>query len=241
MSTGKPKIIILGAMHDDPSGKARLYLNLKEVVADLDAPLDFIAFEWAQATYTQLASKRVEAQERLRSEVPRLNQNFSDRFASTLGYEPDLHHEVIPDSQLIWMLNGHVRGDIGIVGDQRLVDQAISVKLTNLKDWLLPKIPNWVNLSEEALLSITTRIYKEESIRLATVSEPDNGLARSIKANRDSYMFDKLQPALSQLKDRSQMGVIIVGTAHLANTCGSLYSLCLSNDFTVERRWPHEQ
>lgn len=228
-------------MHDDPSGKARLYRSLNDVVARLDVPLDFIAFEWAQATYTELASKRVEAQERLKSEIPRLNQNFSDRFADTLGYEPDLHHEVVPGSQLIWMLNGRVRDDIGVAGDQRLADQAISVKIANLNDWLLPKIPNWASLSEDELLTITTHIYKEESIRLATVSEPDNGLVRSIKAGRDSHMFDKLKPALAGLKDRSQMGVIIVGTAHIASTPGSLYSLCVDNGFTVERRWPHEQ
>ncbi len=235
------RIIILGAMHDDPSGEARLHRSLKDVVAMLDIPLEFIAFEWAQATYTELASKRVKAQERLRSEIPRLNQNFSDRFANTLGYEPDLHHDVVPGSQLIWMLNGRVRDDIGVGGDQGLADRAISVKITNLNCWLLPKIPNWADLSEDELFAITTHIYREESIRLAAISEPDKGLVCSINAGRDSHMFDKLQPALAELKGRAQLGVIIVGTAHLANTPGSLYSLCVGNGFTVERRWPHEQ
>ena len=228
-------------MHDDPSGKARLHHSLNDVVSGLDVPLEFIAFEWAQATYTLLASKRVEAQERLRSEIPGLNKNFSDRFSNTLGYEPDLHHEVVPGSQAIWMLDGRARDDIGVNGNQMLANQAISVKMANLNDWLLPKIPNWADLNEDELLAITTCIYIEESTRLANISEPDNGLVRSIEAGRDSHMFGKLQPAMSELRDRAQLGVIVVGTGHLVNTPGSLYSLCVGNGFTVERRWPHEQ
>src|SRR2546426_2031646 len=234
------KIIFLGAMHDDPSGKGRLHYAMQNLTANHKTAPKFLAFEWAQATYTTLVSKRSELTAQLRSRIPGRGEVFYDCLSNTLAYEPDLLMEINPEPKTIWMLNSSQRDDAQISA-KSLTDRAINVKITNYLNWLLPKIHNWVGLSDEEVLKAATCVYMEESSRLAKLTEPDDGLNHSIKAGRDSYMFNQLQISLDKFKEGEHLGIIIVGAGHLANVPGSLFNLCLGYGLTVERRWPHEQ
>jgi hypothetical protein len=232
------KIIFLGAMHDDPSGKSRLRRAITDLTTQCEGAPYFVAVEWAQATYNALVPKRIELKELLMSQFPTLGELASTRFADTLGYEADLCHEVETTLQPVWMLNGLSSADIQL-GGYSLAERAIKVKMTNLNDWLFPRIHDFSNLGGEELLRAATSVYLEESEQLA--ANPDPGLDRSIRAGRDSHMFTQLQNSFTQNDGADCLGIIIVGVAHLANVNGSLFNLCFSNGFTVERLWPHAQ
>jgi len=233
------KIIFLGAMHDDPSGKSRLHRAITDLTTKYERAPDFVAVEWAQATHVALVSMRSDLATRLFQKFPEIEKGLLVRFADTLGYEPDLLQEIGPPPKPVWMLNGS-QNDVLVAGTY-IAERGLRVKITNLEDWLLPRIPNFNRLSAEDLLTAATSVYMEESERLANLTDADNGLLRSIQAGRDSYMFKQMQDSLVDLPNGESIGVIIVGTGHLTNVSGSLFNLCLNNGLTVERLWPHEQ
>lgn len=231
-------------MHDDPSGKGRLQRTFKKIVAKYKRGPDFIAFEWAQSTYTALASKRDELRQRLSDRFPQLDGGFIARFASTLAYEGDLQQDILPSTKLIWILDGRSRDDLEL-SESSLVEGAINRKIINaLEIWLLPKIPGWEKLGDEAMLENTTSAYLEKSRRVAGLCHPDEmykELAATITSGRETHMFNRLLEGLTETKNGNRLCILIIGTGHLLDFPGSLFNLCRNKGFDVEGIWPHEQ
>lgn len=237
------KIIFIGSLHDDLSGKERLrrtILNLKTVHNAVPA---FIAFEWAKATYSALVPKRGELAHHLIKRFPKLGRVFISRFANSLAYEGDLHQEIGSTARSVWMLNDSEKDDSRIAGES-LIKAAISVKITNFENWLLPKISNWESLLDEEMCRETTLVYMKESERLAGLCNPvamHEEIRPSIESGRESHMFSSLQRTLDEADGGNRFGVIIIGSAHLLDVPGSLFNRCLTRGLAVERMWPHEQ
>ena len=235
-------ILFIGSMHDDPSGRERLH---RAILGSLntDYSLAFIAFEWARTTYGGWAQKRVDLQACLKEMIPELKDDFVAKFSDTLAYEGEFLKFADTCTKEIWMLNGCKRADIQIPNSNAL-ERAIAVKIFNLKDWLLPRIPDWQTLSADEMLSKTQNVYTDESRRIANLSEatvmlPE--LETSIRSGREPYLFASLEPCLAGLEGSGRLGLIIVGAAHLSDVPGSLFMLCKERLGRVDRRWPHEQ
>lgn len=235
-------ILFIGSMHDDPSGRERLHRAILGRLNTDPSPA-LIAFEWARSTYGSLVQKRADLQARLKEMIPQLKDDFVAKFSATLGYEGDLCQIADTRTEQIWMLNGWKRADIQIPSSNAL-ERAIAVKIFNLKDWLLPRIPDWQTLSADEMLSKTQNVYTDESRRIANLSEatvmlPE--LETSIRSGREPYLFASLEPCLAGLEGSGRLGLIIVGAAHLSDVPGSLFMLCKERLGRVDRRWPHEQ
>ena len=237
------KIIFIGSLHDDPSGKERLRRTILNVKTDYNAVPAFIAFEWAKATYSALVPKRGELAHRLRERFPKLGRVFISRFANSLAYEGDLHQEIGSTARSIWMLNDFKKGDSRIAGES-LIEAAINVKITNFENWLLPKISNWESLLDEEMCKETTLAYMKESERLAGLCDPvamQNEIQLLIEPGRESHMFSSLQGTLDEADGGNRLGIIIIGSAHLLDVPSTLFNRCRTRGLAVERRWPYEQ
>jgi len=232
-------IIFIGALHDDPSGMERIQKTFHRVTGS--HIIDFLAVEWAEATYTALVGKRHELEGRLSSCAPFIGETLRFRFSNTLGYEADLFRDTSQGCKRIWLLNGYARNDSSLSG-ALIVEKGITAKIINLTDWLFPRMgSNISSLSDKEFLRAVSNVYIDESRRLARLTESEPGLTTSIRAGRDSYMYEQLQNGLAQIEKENPFGVIIIGAGHLIDIPGSLYNLCLHNGFNVERIWPHEQ
>lgn len=71
-------------MHDDPSGKSKLKHAIQTVNSKYKTQPEFMAFEWAQATYAALAPRRSELAKRLSPTENESGKGFSDLFAIPL-------------------------------------------------------------------------------------------------------------------------------------------------------------
>jgi hypothetical protein len=237
------RIIFIGSLHHDPSGRERLRRTILNLRNDYNAVPAFIAFEWAKVTYSALVPKRGELAHHLRKRFPKLGRVFIDRFANSLAYEGDLHQEIGSTVRSVWMLNNSEKGDSRISGES-LIKAAISVKIGDFENWLLPKISNWESLLDEEMCRETTLVYMKESERLAGLCDPvamHEEIRPSIESGRESHMFSSLQGPLDEADGGTRLGIIIIGSAHLLDVPGSLFNLCLTRGLAVERRWPHEQ
>jgi len=230
-------------LHDDPGDKDRLTASIKLGLKKFGSLPMLIAFEWAHATYEAGVKKRKELCFELQGIHPNLPEDFCRLYADTLAHEPDVHREVIPNANVLWMLDGCSRADILVENDPLplLVEKAMLVKKTNLDSWLLPKIPEWQHLTADELLYRVNVTYLAESERLESQKDRDPQISRSIKTGRDLHMFNQIKIALSESPEKEGWGIIIVGTAHLADVSGSLFDLCKENFQTVKRLWSHEQ
>jgi len=230
-------------MHDDPFGPQRLRGTVDSVKTSYPEGINLIALEWAKSTHTALVGLRGKLKQRLQESFPWLGGLFIERFSETLGYEGNFHRELPSESQIIWMLDGFETRDQKFCKHD-LGEVAIQVKMTNLETWLLPRIPNAKEFKSEELLIKAKLLYLEESKRLATPSDRNSeiqALQNSIKSGREFHMLRTLENFLSKGKSCDRMGIVIVGTGHLSEEPGSLYSLAQEKGYHVERRWPHEQ
>jgi len=237
------KIIFIGSFHDDPSGKERLHHSLRNLRGVYNGPPDFIAVEYAQATHAALVPKRAALAESLKTELPKIGKGFITNFADTLAYEGDFCQKIGPPTQRVWMLDGRRNDDIRIT-DRDLVANALFLKKINLRDWLLPKIPDLSRLSDSKILAEAASVNMRESKRLAGLSGSaamrEMDVNKSIQSGREAHMFESLKPSLT----KSSMGnhsVIIIGAGHLLDVPGSLFVSCCALELPVERIWPHEQ
>jgi hypothetical protein len=234
----KTRVIFLGALHDDPSGKARLSHAVQNLTGARSIAPDFVAFEWARATYTALVPKRRELNERLRSRFKVLGETFRIHYSDTLAYEGDIYKEFGNSVRPIWMLDGFNNYDVEAMGN---AEGFIRKKLANLEQWLLPKVSSTLGESDEALLQATTEVYLEESKRTSKFADAPQELEIAINSGRESYMFESIKNALKHIKTTDPTGVVIVGTGHLLSLPNTLLSLCGNAGFSTECLWPHEQ
>ncbi len=229
-------------MHDDPSGKLRLRQAIQRVRDNEESEIRFVAMEYAHSTYQSLLSSRGRLEQQLRDEFGWLGEEFISRFARTLAYEGDLHQEEMPSTEPIWMLDGFERNDISIA-NRDLTGAGILVKMTNLSDWLLPRIPNARDLAEQERLRETTNVYLTESRRLASIVDAAAQMEelKRLDPVRESHMTQRVASRLSEKRDSDRLGMVIVGTVHLLDHPNSLYGRLKGAGFLAERRWPHEQ
>jgi hypothetical protein len=237
-------VIFLGSGHDDPSGSERLQRSVRRLKSQYGSEPDFVAFEYAWSTYTALASRRADLAVTLKAQFPQLPEEFISHFANTLVYEGDLSEQVVVPSRSVWMLDGREQDDVRIAGD-RLAAAGCGNKSFSLRGWLLPRMPNWTELTNTELLKEAIAVYVKHSQTLASLSGAGalraNGLEESIRTGRDSYMFESLRIELAKPYPGDHLGIVIVGATHLLDVPGSLFNLCRAVTRRAERVWPHQQ
>jgi hypothetical protein len=205
-----------------------------------NTPPKAIAFEWAASTYSSLLAERNEFREVLTRELPDLPPSLRERMSDTLGHEGDSSENSL--AKKIWMLDGWERADVQ-VSNRDLVRAAKSVKLTNFRNWLLPRIPNYRDMQEEEIERAISSAYFNESRRLHELNDESTpaDLQHSINTGRERFMFESLKTNLEEFRTVDGYGLVLVGAGHLLDVPNSLFNLCRSAGFPVERFWPHQQ
>lgn len=236
-------MVLLGAFHHDPFGKNRLIQVLRGLSNERGRQIDAIGLEWAQTTYNALVPKRGALGSLLKEKRPELSIEFCTAMGHTLAYEGDLPDSVPPKSGVLWLLDGRDRDDVAITGNG-IVRRAVQTTITDIDDWLLPRLDIPAGASGQETMVRASGIYLNESRRLSSLSDDSlkaREVGRSIGSGRDEYMFSVLMGRLRSVDSTNLFIAVVIGAAHLLDVQGSFVNLCRSEKLDIEVLWPHEQ
>lgn len=97
-------IYIAGINHFDPLCRIELKAYLLEWLRNENLePPAFIAVEYGEENFKKIEGQRPEFRQMLLKEWPDLNSNLLDIFTASLGYEGDVHKEVFPNAEILWL------------------------------------------------------------------------------------------------------------------------------------------
>lgn len=96
-------IYIAGINHFDPLCRIELKAYLECLRNENIEPPAFIAVEYGEDNFKKIEGHRPEFRKMLLKKWPDLNSNLLDIFTASLGYEGDVHKEVFPDAEILWL------------------------------------------------------------------------------------------------------------------------------------------
>lgn len=96
------KVTILGIVHQDPLGRARIKSYLQNLKKQNITP-DLFAVEWKEEIASDLISARGEFKEHLKLNIPDLSDSTLEAFSLAVAYEADASDEVFEGTQKLWL------------------------------------------------------------------------------------------------------------------------------------------
>jgi len=115
VTEGAAQLKIAGIVHNDLLGRERLRAWLRGIKASERTPPAFVAVEYDQNMFRQLAAQRPTLRALAREEWPDSSESILDTIENSLCYEGDVHEGVFPGVETVWLDKGRTVKDPTVV------------------------------------------------------------------------------------------------------------------------------
>lgn len=196
------RLRIVGIVHNDLMGRKRLLKWLREMKDLEEVPPVFIAVEYDENIFGQIRAQRSMLMRLAKETWPSSSKSVLKEIEDSLGYEGDLHEDVFPGIETVWLDQGRT------LEDTTILSQYARDRLNIYKSFVHAEQKS---LSNASLQTMSATAWERGSTPQLGGSERDAKFTRVI---------------LGRLQNESRdWAIVIVGSSHASEVEGSMVSL----------------